>query len=213
MQDIQDWLDTDQDFLRGRELYALYAPRYLNDRGAAYQIKTYDNEFSRELLFKSLSRILELVKAARREKPTESHKDFSHQQEQDLPDDLQELARKVKLLYKKRDQLRYQSRQIPSGDKLHSAARHILLIDHEIRKAYSVLDYFTRTGNYPPGYGKPMTDEITIETLTFWLHAQRSFPSYISRNKNKPNRQKEVAYKQSVLTKINEYLSNAPIQE
>jgi hypothetical protein len=212
MNEIKAWLNGPRDFQEGKKLLLEYYDRYLDNPGAIYQITNFQNEYSHDLLVELISEIYQAIADATTYSPLETHMDFSHADTHSLPEDLQQLADENKLLYKKRDELRYSSRLLPSGPSLHKAAIQIVGIDQRIRKSYSILDYFTRTGQYPPDFGASADESDIVKLLTSYLRAMKSFPAFISRNKDKPNRAKEVAYKKQILEDINQFLEKDAIQ-
>ena len=204
---IKEWLDGFGDLVEGRQLYNLYAPRYRPDPAIANQINAFSNSFTKKILREELIAIYAIVnkkKEVKKETSNMYHRlgDYEH-----LPEDLQELDKKTKMLYKKRDILRMKSRELDSGPKLHDMARTIVAMDAEIRQNWKVLDYFSQTGMYPPDWKFIKEGEAgKIEQLTFWLRALKSYPSFISRNAKNPEKAQEVAEKKQVLDDINKYL-------
>ena len=214
MDELEDWLKASGDFEQGVMIYNDYAPRYRPNRALAFQINLGNNSLSRELLREELQLIFaELEK--RRPRTKESAKYHTRGEQIDLPEDLRKLDNAIPEYYKKRDFNRYKAREMQPGPSLRDVAYQAVRYDLMIRQAYKVLDYYKRTGLYPPDYAPPGTaaEQGKIEQLTFWLRAMKSYPSFISRNKNNPNRKKDVEVKQKVLEEINQYLAYVDQQE
>lgn len=207
MDEIEAWLKGSGDFEQGRLLYNEYAPRYRPNRALAFQINQGNNSLTRELLWEELEQIYEELER-RRPRSKKSAKLHTRGEQINLPPDLKQLDDSIPEYYKKRDYYRYRARDISSGPSLRKMAYDIVRYDRMIRDAYRILDYWKKTGCYPPGYAPPGDDpeQTKIDQLTFWLRAMKSYPSFISRNKKNPAKAKEVETKQKVMDEINEYL-------
>lgn len=214
MEELEAWLEGPGDFEQGRLIYNDYAPRYRPNRALAFQINQGNNSLSREILRDELQSIFEEVKK-RRPRSKKSAKYHTRGEQIDLPPDLAEIDSSIPGYYKKRDYFRYKAREMDPGPSLRDVAAEAVRYDLMIRKAYKVLDYYKRTGLYPPDYAPPGTDaeKSKIEQLTFWLRAMKSYPSFISRNKNNPERKNEVEEKQRVMDEINKYLDHVDQQK
>lgn len=212
MDEISHWLSSGRDFEQGRELYNAYAPRYRENRAVAFQINQAENSISRALLREELEAILAIVQARHEvaKTPTPEVESFG-----DLPLDLAKIEAQIPKLYKQRDYLRYESRKIEPGPTLLKHAVKIVQLDRRIRESYRILKYWKRTGTYPPDYtgGTQEGEEKLVAKLTAWLRAMKSYPSWISRNKAKPELAAEVERRRKVLEEINEYLDHAAEEE
>lgn len=210
MEELEAWLRSGRDFEAGRLLYNKYAPRYRPNRVFSLQINSSRNSLSEDLLEKELSEIYKVIKKAKRPAPKSSAKYHTRGEQSDLPPDLRALDDQIPKLYKNRDYYRYQARETEPGALLKDLAIKALKCDLRIREIYKILDYYKRTGLYPPGYFPDDTqDQEKIAQLTFWLKAQRTYPKWIQRNKNNPEKAAEVKERQKVMDKINEYLKYA----
>lgn len=208
--ELQEWLDNPADFEIGKKLYNTYSIRYRPNKILARQINGFQNSVTHRLLIDELTAIAASIP----QRKTASAKYHTVGKDVDLPDDLKKLSEEIPVLYKNRDFLRYKARDMEPGSALRQMARQIVELDLKIRKRYKVLDFYARTGNYPPGFHNPDEHEQSErEKLIFWLKAMRSYPSWISRNKNNPLRADEVAEKRKVMQDIDEFLRNADKEE
>lgn len=209
MDEIKEWLESPSDYEAGKQLYNAYAPRYRQNDILAGQINRFENSFTFKILKTELEAILETISAKTSKAVSKSMKFHKVGKSVDLPEDLKKLSDEIPLIFKRRDKLRYESRDVEPGDKLREMAFEIVDLDQEIRRRYKVLDFFERTGSYPPGYGDPEAYEKSeIDKLIFWLQASHSYPSWISRNKDKPEKAKEVEQKRKVMADIYKFLKD-----
>lgn len=213
MQEIQNWLDNPGDIEIGRKLYNLYAPRYKPSAVISAQINKFDNSYTRELLGEELGAILDLISKAVNSPRPESAKYHTRGSSEDLPEDLKALDEQIPLLFKKRDACRYAMRSMDTGLALRDMAYKAVTYDQEIRRIYKILDFFSRTGNYPPDWKLENPEQTEVDKLIFWLKAQRAYPRWIARNKNNPDKAAELKERQDVLNEISKYLRDADKEE
>lgn len=211
MEEIEEWLRNTADYEAGKQLYNIYAPRYRNDEVLALQINSSSNSFSKEILKEELREIVKLIAFAKSPEKSRCMKFHKRGDTDELPADLKELDDQIPILFKNRDYHRYKSRELPSGPTLRNEIYQAVKMDLRIREIYSILDYYKRTGMYPPGYvmDGPESEAAKIDIMTGWLIAQKRYPSQISRLKDKPEHAEEVAEMRKVMNQINEFIKHA----
>lgn len=213
MNPIDTWIETGADYATGKQLYNAYAPRYRASKVKAEQINNFDNSYSRELLRTELMALRELLCAKEVSSPGEQKAQsnrYIHNKDIKLPPDLETMRDEIPKLYKQRDRARYSARDEMQGPKLLQLAMEAVRLDQRIRRAYRILDYYTKTGMFPPDYipAGDKADERLVDKLIFWLKAQKSYPSQISRLNKDPERADEVAEMRQVMSDINQFLEH-----
>lgn len=211
MEEIEKWLDNTADYEAGKALYNIYAPRYRKDEVLALQINSSSNSFSKEILKEELREIVKLIAFAKSPEKAQSMMFHKRGDIDGLPEDLKALDDLIPTLYKNRDFHRYRARDMQSGPTLRNEIFLAVKLDLRIREIYSILDYYKRTGMYPPGYvtDGENSEESKIEIMTAWLIAQKRYPSQISRMKDNPDHAEEVAEMRKVMAEINEFIKHA----
>jgi hypothetical protein len=175
-------------------------------------VTRYTNSGTVEILAKELLRIRSSVTQSSRPAPKSKSAKFRDMKEQiDLTPTLQKLYDNTKIWYRERDALKHQSRSLGDGEELRDVNLKIIGFAKKIKRAYDRLDHFTAFGEDPGDHFEDLPRDSQIEQLTGWLRALKSYPKYISRNKNSidPEILEEVKRRKKVLKDISKFLESA----
>lgn len=213
MREIQSWLDDPSDIATGKKIYNAYCQRYRPSAAIAAQINSFSNSFTTNLLKRELSAILAIVESHKKPIGTTSAKYHTRGSTIDFPEDLKKLDEQIPVLFKQRDVCRYAMRDLEPGIALRDMAYKAVTYDQLIRKYYKALDFYSRTGEYPPDWNEEEAEKTETQKLQFWLRALKAYPRWIARNRNNEEKAAELKEKEEVLTQINTYLKDADLQK
>lgn len=209
---IDNWLDSRRDLEAGRTLLQSLADRYAVNAVTMAMVTRYSNSGTAELIANELIRIKESVDTAKRPEPKVRRVRFRDVKDEiKLTDPLAKLYEALKIWYKEKDALRWQSRTLPEGMELRDVNLKIIAFAKKIRRAYDRLDHFAAFGEDPGDDFHDLPKEDQVAKLTAWLRAVKSYPPYISNNKNSANPKiaAEVKRRQKTMAEIDKYLKDA----
>lgn len=209
---IDNWLNSRRDLEAGRELLRSLSGTHEVNRVIMDMVTRYTNSGTVEILAKELLRIRSSVTQSSRPAPKSKSAKFRDMKEQiDLTPTLQKLYDNTKIWYRERDALKHQSRSLGDGEELRDVNLKIIGFAKKIKRAYDRLDHFTAFGEDPGDHFEDLPRDSQIEQLTGWLRALKSYPKYISRNKNSidPEILEEVKRRKKVLKDISKFLESA----
>lgn len=168
-EEINSWLNSDREFLRGLALYDRYGTSFNQKRLLRMQGPS---RKSNEILVYELSKLIKGMKPAAapapknapaiivkkkpeplpktEEKKPQPHPPAEAKEKRPVSQDPQELKKHVIDLMKVRDNLHARLELIPTDKERNESAQRILGISDEISEIYEQLDHFNKHGVLPP---------------------------------------------------------------
>jgi hypothetical protein len=203
--DVFLWLNSNRNYQEGLRLLLQHATPARHD---LILLQAGENSFSKKKLFEMLSPLAKerAKKAELNETPKRTFNRYQRKDIDALPEDLQALWSRNKLLYGILDELRGQIRSANytktgalklrvDKKRNYTLAHKVMACHEEIRSNYERIDHYVNTGDYLPGT-KPMDEEAQV---LFWLDGNLvQATNYVSKNRTLKVRPNEQRYQDSL---------------